>query len=406
MTELLNKTICVIGLGYIGLPTAAVLASRGYRVHGVEVNAAAAEVINSGKAHIVEPELDLLVRAAVETDRLRAHPTPAPADVFMLCVPTPLTKEHAPDVSYVEAAAKSIGPYVKAGNLVILESTSPPGTTELVASIVYDNSDLAPGSVHFAHAPERVLPGRILREVVENDRIIGGLDERATEACARFYETFVSGQLHLTTARTAETTKLVENAFRDVNIAFANELSLLCEELKLDVWELIRLANHHPRVNILSPGPGVGGHCIAVDPWFLVHAAPAVTPLMKQARLVNEAKPRWVIERVRQRAERLKRARIACLGLAYKPDIDDLRESPSVEIVRELGKLPDVELRVVEPNLTQHAEFELLPLERALDGADIVLLLVGHREFKSIPARLLEEKVVIDTCGVLRQNRS
>jgi UDP-N-acetyl-D-mannosaminuronic acid dehydrogenase len=257
--------------------------------------------------------------------------------------------------------------------------------------------------VHFAHAPERVLPGRILREVVENDRIIGGINEASTQACAAFYETFVSGQLHLTTARTAETTKLVENAFRDVNIAFANELSLLCDKLKLDVWELIRLANRHPRVNILSPGPGVGGHCIAVDPWFLVHAEPELTPLMRQARLVNEAKPHWVVERVKQRASRLKGAQIACLGLAYKPDIDDLRESPALDIVRELKSLPGVELRVVEPNLSQHSEFELLPLEQALEGADIVVVLVGHREFKRIAPRLLEEKILIDTCGALRR---
>lgn len=399
----LDKTVCVVGLGYIGLPTAAVLASRGYQVHGVEVNPSAAEVINSGKAHIVEPELDLLVRAAVETDRLKAYPEPAASDVFMLCVPTPLVADNAPNLSYVRSATESICPHLKQGDLVILESTSPPGTTEMVAEIVYEKTALKPGQVYFAHAPERVLPGRILREVVENDRIIGGVDDASTQACAEFYETFVSGQLHLTTARTAETTKLVENAFRDVNIAFANELSLLSDRLGLDVWELIRLANRHPRVNILSPGPGVGGHCIAVDPWFLVHVEPEVTPLMRQARLVNEAKPHWVVERVKQRAGRLKQARIACLGLAYKPDIDDLRESPALEIVQELQKLDDVQLRVVEPNLGRHPDFDLLPLEEALDGADIVLVLVGHREFKRIPTRFLEEKIVIDTCGALRK---
>ena len=398
----MEKKVCVVGLGYIGLPTAAVLASRGYEVHGVEVNPEAAEVINSGRAHIVEPELDILVRAAVETDRLRAYPQPATADVFMLCVPTPLTGDHAPDLSYVRAATESICEYLREGNLVILESTSPPGTTEMIADLVYGRTDLEPGSVQFAHAPERVLPGKILREVVENDRIIGGVDEVSTEVCAGFYRTFVSGTLHLTTARTAETAKLVENAFRDVNIAFANELSILCHHLKLDVWELIRLANRHPRVQILSPGPGVGGHCIAVDPWFLVHAEPDATPLMRQARLVNEGKPHWVVERVKRRAERLKNARIACLGLAYKPDIDDLRESPALRIVRELDELSDVSLSVVEPNLEKHPEFELVSLERALEGADIVLILVGHKEFLSISPQLLEEKVVFDTCGVLR----
>jgi UDP-N-acetyl-D-mannosaminuronic acid dehydrogenase len=268
--------------------------------------------------------------------------------------------------------------------------------------IVHRNTDLEPGLVRFAHAPERVLPGKILREVVENDRIIGGVDDASTRAAADFYATFVSGRLHCTTARTAETAKLVDNAFRDVNIAFANELSMLCHELKLDVWELIHLANRHPRVQILSPGPGVGGHCIAVDPWFLVHAAPEATPLIRQARLVNQHKPHWVIERVKKRAERLKNPRVACLGLAYKPDIDDLRESPALEITREIAKLPDVALRVVEPNLKSHPEFELVSLERALEGADIVIILVGHRQFTSILPRLIEEKIVFDTCGVLQ----
>lgn len=401
-----DKKVCVVGLGYIGLPTAAVLASRGYTVHGVEVNAAAAEVINSGKAHIIEPDLDLLVRAAVQTDKLRAFPKPDTADIFMLCVPTPLTADNKPELSYVRSATESICPFLKPGDLVILESTSPPGTTEMIASIIYEKTSLARGSVYFAHAPERVLPGKILREVVENDRIVGGLDDASTEACAAFYATFVAGKLHLTTARTAETAKLVENAFRDVNIAFANELSMFCEKIGLDVWELIRLANRHPRVNILSPGAGVGGHCIAIDPWFLVDIAPELTPLMKQARLVNQCKPHWVLERVKQRAERLKGPRIACLGLAYKPDIDDLRESPAVEIAHELKKMPDVDLRVVEPNLEKHAEFKLYPLEAALDGADIVLVLVGHREFMKIPGRLLEEKIVMDVCGALRQAKA
>jgi len=401
-----DKKICVVGLGYIGLPTAAVLASRGYQVHGVEVNAAAAEVINSGKAHIIEPDLDLLVRAAVQTDRLRAYPKPDTADVFILCVPTPLTADNKAELSYVRSATESICACLKEGDLVILESTSPPGTTEMIAKIVHERTQLKRGTVHFAHAPERVLPGKILREVVENDRIIGGLDDAATQACAAFYETFVAGKLHLTTARTAETAKLVENAFRDVNIAFANELSMFCEKLDLDVWELIQLANRHPRVNILSPGAGVGGHCIAIDPWFLVELAPDLTPLMTQARLVNQKKPHWGVERIKQRASRLKGPRIACLGLAYKPDIDDLRESPSVEIAHELKKIPDVDLRVVEPNIERHPDFDLVPLEKALDGADIVVVLVGHREFSKIPNRLLEEKIVMDVCGALRQAKS
>jgi len=398
----LDRTICIVGLGYIGLPTAAVLASRGYTVHGVEIDARAAEIINSGKAHIVEPELDILVRAAVGTGKLKAHATPATSDVFMLCVPTPLDDARAPDLSYVRSATETISPFLEKGNLVILESTSPPGTTELVASIVAERTSLAAGDVQFAHAPERVLPGKILREVVENDRIIGGIDDASTAACADFYRTFVAGKLLLTTARMAETAKLVENAFRDVNIGFANELSLMAEALELDVWELIRLANHHPRVNILSPGPGVGGHCIAVDPWFLIDRVPDQTPLMRAAREVNNAKPDWVVERVRRRAGRLRSPRIACLGLAYKPDIDDLRESPALAIARRLAEIPDVELRVVEPNLESHPEFELHSLEDALEGADVVVALVGHHQFLGVAAHELAEKAVFDVCGVWR----
>jgi UDP-N-acetyl-D-mannosaminuronic acid dehydrogenase len=276
----------------------------------------------------------------------------------------------------------------------------------MVASIVDEHSGLEPGSVLFAHAPERVLPGRILREVVQNDRIVGGLNPASGERCAEFYRTFVSGDLHLTSARMAETAKLVENAFRDVNIAFANELSVLADHLDLDVWDLITLANRHPRVNILSPGPGVGGHCIAVDPWFLVHAAPELTPLIRQARLTNSAKPGWVVERIKRRAARLVQPRIACLGLAYKPDIDDLRESPAVQVVRELLAEPGYELRVVEPNLEQHPDFELWSLEAALQDADMVVILVAHREFRTLPAHALSEKIVMDTCGALRSPRA
>jgi UDP-N-acetyl-D-mannosaminuronic acid dehydrogenase len=397
-----NPRVCVIGLGYIGLPTAAVLASRGHSVHGVEVDARAAEIINSGRAHIVEPDLDLLVRAAVETRRLAAHPEPAPADVFVLCVPTPVGDDHAPDLSYVERAARSLVPVLRPGNLVILESTSPPGTTEVLAEQVARETGLGAGQFFFAHAPERVLPGHILREVVQNDRIVGGVDRRSGEVCAAFYRSFVSGEVFVTSARMAETVKLVENAYRDVNIAFANELSVLADRLSLDVWDLILLANRHPRVDILKPGPGVGGHCIAVDPWFLVHAAPEQTPLIRQARATNSAKPAWVVERVQRRAERLKRARIACLGLAYKPDIDDLRESPALDVVRRLAALGEYDLRVVEPHLERHAELTLWALEKALEGADIVLFLVAHRAFKSIPKSLLAEKIIIDTCGALR----
>lgn len=404
MPAAISGKVCVVGLGYVGLPTAAVLASRGYDVHGVDVNPKAVETINSGKAHIVEPDLDLLVRAAVQTGKLRAYTAPAEADVFMVCVPTPFKGDHEPDLSYVESATRLICPFLRPGNLVVLESTSPPGTTEMIAEIVGRETRLAPDAVHFAHAPERVLPGKVLREIVENDRIIGGIDEASTQACVAFYSTFVSGEIHTTNARTAETAKLVENAYRDVNIAFANELSLLADELGLDVWELIRLANRHPRVNILSPGCGVGGHCIAVDPWFLVHSAPAATRLIRTGREVNDHKPDWVIDRVKRKAARFKRPKIACLGLAYKPDIDDLRESPAVHIVERLlaDKDLDADIAVVEPYVTSHATFPLAPLDQAVRDADIVLLLTAHKPFKKIPANLLAEKILIDACGALR----
>ena len=395
--------ICVVGLGYIGLPTAAVLGSRGYKIHGVEINPKAVEIINSGKAHIVEPDLDILVRGVVTTGNLKAYTEPAEADIFMICVPTPLTDSNSPKLDYVRSATKSITPFLKEGNLVILESTSPPGTTEMIEQIVLEESEFRKGDIHFAHAPERVLPGKILREVVENDRIIGGIDDASTEKAAEFYGSFVTGKLLKTTCRTAETAKLVENAFRDTNIAFANELSLLSDKLNLDVWELIRLANHHPRVNILNPGPGVGGHCIAVDPWFLVDCAPETTNLIRTAREVNEAKPHWVVERVVAKAERFKNPTIACLGLAYKPDIDDLRESPAVEIVKELQQRKLGELKIVEPNLESHDLFDLISLDSALEEADIVLILVGHQPFLSIAGSKLAEKIIIDTCGVMNR---
>lgn len=398
-----SQKICVIGLGYIGLPTAAVLGSRGYKIHGVEINSDAVDIINSGKAHIVEPDLDMLVRGVVTTGNLKAHTEPAEAEIFMICVPTPLTSDNKPQLDYVRSATKSIVPFLKKGNLIILESTSPPGTTELIEEIVLEHSDFSKGDIFFAHAPERVLPGRILREVVENDRIIGGIDEASTEKAAEFYGSFVTGKLLKTHCRTAETAKLVENAFRDTNIAFANELSLFSDRLDLDVWELIRLANHHPRVNILNPGPGVGGHCIAVDPWFLVDCDPEVTRLIRTAREVNEAKPNWVVDRVAAKAEKFKNPTIACLGLAYKPDIDDLRESPAVAIVQELKNRSLGKLMIVEPNLQKHDSFELTNLDDALVAADIVLILVGHKSFLSISSAKLAEKIIIDTCGVMNQ---
>lgn len=401
----MKQRVCVVGLGYIGLPTAAVLAARGMTVHGVEVNPAVVESINSGKAHFAEPDLDMLVQAGVQTGRLTANAEPAPADVFIICVPTPLTEDHTPDMSFVHQATDAICPHVREGNLVILESTSPPGTTDWIAGRVAELTGLRPPSVMFGHAPERVLPGRILHEVVDNDRIVGGIDETSTERMAEFYATFARGAIHRTNARTAETTKLVENAYRDVNIAFANELSRLTDSLDVDVWDVIEMANRHPRVHILSPGPGVGGHCIPVDPWFLVSADRENTSLIQGARRINLDKPAWVIDRVAKLADRFKNPRIACLGLAYKPDVEDLRESASLEVVEGLRERVDGEIMVVEPNLPSHPSYELVDLDTALRRADIVVFLVAHSPFKRIPSPLLEQRVVVDTCGILRNGK-
>ena len=401
----MTERVCVVGLGYIGLPTAAVLAARGMTVHGVEVNPAVIDSINSGKAHFAEPDLDMLVQAGVQTGRLTAHAEPAPADVFIICVPTPLSPDHTPGMSFVHQATDAICPFLEEGNLVILESTSPPGTTDWIAGRVAERTGLRPPAIMFGHAPERVLPGRILHEVVDNDRIVGGIDRQSTERMAEFYSSFARGTIHRTNARTAETTKLVENAYRDVNIAFANELSRLTDSLDLDVWDVIEMANRHPRVNILSPGPGVGGHCIPVDPWFLVSADPENTTLIQRARHINLEKPGWVIDRVAQLADRFKSPRIACLGLAYKPDVEDLRESASTEVVEGLRSRVDGEIMVVEPNLESHPDYELIDLDVALRRADIVVLLVAHSPFRRIPPAALEERIVVDTCGILRATR-
>ena len=401
----MTERVCVVGLGYIGLPTAAVLAARGMTVHGVEVNPAVIDSINSGKAHFAEPDLDMLVQAGVQTGRLTAHAEPAPADVFIICVPTPLSPDHTPGMNFVHQATDAISPFLEEGNLVILESTSPPGTTDWIAGRVAERTGLRPPAIMFGHAPERVLPGRILHEVVDNDRIVGGIDRQSTERMAEFYSSFARGTIHRTNARTAETTKLVENAYRDVNIAFANELSRLTDSLDLDVWDVIEMANRHPRVNILSPGPGVGGHCIPVDPWFLVSADPENTTLIQRARHINLEKPGWVIDRVAQLADRFKSPRIACLGLAYKPDVEDLRESASTEVVEGLRSRVDGEIMVVEPNLESHPDYELIDLDVALRRADIVVLLVAHSPFRRIPPAALEERIVVDTCGILRATR-
>lgn len=399
--------ICVMGLGYIGLPTAALLASKGFDVHGVDVSENVVETINRGDVHIVEPDLDAVVKAAANSGKLKASLQPAEADIFMIAVPTPFKDGYVPDISYVEAAARSIAPYIRTGNAVILESTSPVGTTERIAEVLRESGVKTDG-IHITHCPERVLPGQIMRELTENDRIVGGLEDAGAEYVADFYRSFVTGEVLVTDARTAEMSKLTENSFRDVNIAFANELSVLCDKFDIDVWELIRLANRHPRVNILQPGTGVGGHCIAVDPWFIVHAAQGDARLIQTAREVNVRKTEWVVERIIEEGERFYqrhgRAPIyACMGLAFKPNIDDLRESPALQVYHALV-LAGKSVLAVEPNLTEHDSIKLTSYEQALEQADIHLYLVAHQAFGDIKP-LTDDKnarVSLDFCGVSR----
>lgn len=408
------KKVCVIGLGYIGLPTATVLAHNGFEVHGVDINEKTVELINNGQVHIYEPDLDIMVKKAVESGYLKASVVPEKADVFIIAVPTPFKENHKPDLTYVEQATRSISPYLEPGNIVILESTSPVGTTEKVAEwILEEREDLSIDENHenrifVSHCPERVLPGEILKELIENDRIIGGIDEESTKKTVQFYEKFVEGKILETNARTAELSKLTENAFRDVNIAFANELSMICDELDINVWELIKLANHHPRVNILQPGPGVGGHCIAVDPWFIVDAAPEKAKLIHTARVVNDSKPHFVVNKIKEAISRFENPIISCLGLSYKANIDDLRESPAVEIVKEIAQIYKGNIYVSEPHidklpkdLMRIPNLKLMDTKDAIERADIVVLLVDHDYYKVIDKELYNGKFIIDTRGIL-----
>ena len=401
------QNIVVMGLGYIGLPTASMLATKGHQVLGVDVNQKAVDTINSGRIHIVEPDLDILVRSAVNSGNLRAAMEPQEGDTFILAVPTPFKEENgnlkAPDLSYIEAATRAIAPCLREDNLVILESTSPVGTTEVVQRIVNELRPELVGKLHFAHCPERVLPGHILRELVDNDRIIGGTTKAAIAKAKALYKTFCNGAILETDSRTAELSKLVENSFRDVNIAFANELSIICDRLGINVWETIALANRHPRVNILQPGPGVGGHCIAVDPWFIVSSAPEESRLIRTAREVNDSKPQWVIDKVRAKAQRFKEPVIGCLGITFKANIDDLRESPAMDIVKHLMGENLGHVIVCDPNVAKDkVAFPLHELKDLLKQADILLLLVDHHEFADIDPQVIRDKVVIDTRGVLR----
>ncbi|EIC9813721.1 UDP-N-acetyl-D-mannosamine dehydrogenase [Vibrio alginolyticus] len=417
------ETVSVVGLGYIGLPTAAMFASRKKKVVGVDVNQHAVDTINQGKIHIVEPELDMIVNAAVKEGYLKAVTTPEAADAFLIAVPTPFLpcKEGevpAPDLSYIEAASKAIAPVLKKGDLVILESTSPVGATEQMAEwLAQARADLTFPQTHgegadinIAHCPERVLPGHVVRELVENDRVIGGLTPKCSQRSVELYQTFVQGECVTTNARTAEMAKLTENSSRDVQIAFANELSVICDKLDINVWELIALANRHPRVNILQPGPGVGGHCIAVDPWFIVSKTPEEAQIIHTARKVNDSKPEWVINKVKMAIadflqtnadKTAKDVKIACYGLAFKPDIDDLRESPAMAISKKIMQMHAGVIMVVEPNIIHVPasldSANLVTFEDALTNADIHVMLVDHKEFKE---QSVERGIVVDTKGI------
>jgi len=415
-----TTTVSVIGLGYIGLPTAAVLAASKHRVIGVDVNAAAVETINRGRIHIVEPGLEEMVAAAVASGHLRATIKPEPADAFLIAVPTPFKESYEPDLRYVQAASEAIAPVLKKGDIVILESTSPVGATEKMAGwIAAARPDLrvpvfddaaGEADIAIAYCPERVLPGNVLVELVRNDRVIGGITPSCSIAAQAVYASFVKGECIITDARTAEMCKLTENSFRDVNIAFANELSLICDRLSIDVWELIRLANRHPRVNILQPGPGVGGHCIAVDPWFIVHSAPEQARMIRTAREVNDGKPEWVIDKVRAAVAELSgrrsgAPRVTCLGLAFKPDIDDLRESPALAICERLADIPDIEVIAVEPHIETlparlAGRVRLENFATALQATDIVVLLVDHAVFREGRNHLPSDVRLIDTRGL------
>jgi UDP-N-acetyl-D-mannosaminuronic acid dehydrogenase len=424
-------SVCVVGLGYIGLPTAAMFARSKVRVLGVDINPHAVETINRGLIHIVEPSLGPIVRSAVSEGFLRASAHPAAADAFLIAVPTPFmhgpSGAHHPDLSYIEAAARAIAPVLKAGDLVILESTSPVGTTEQLAAWL---SEFCPGltfpqthgdasDIRIAYCPERVLPGKIIHELVQNDRVIGGITPRCSEAAVQLYKIFVDGQCFTTDARTAEMCKLTENSFRDVNIAFANELSIICDEIGVDVWNLINLANRHPRVKILQPGPGVGGHCIAVDPWFVVSRSPENARIIRCAREINDGKPGWVVQRVKDavlglastgagRAEA--EITVSCLGLSFKADIDDMRESPAVDIVRRLARELAGPVLVAEPHVNilpesiRGEKVILLSTKEAIDRADIVVLLVDHQAFREVGSSKIGARVLVDTRGFFRPN--
>jgi UDP-N-acetyl-D-mannosaminuronic acid dehydrogenase len=418
MDDVFAGTLAVIGLGYIGLPTAVALATRGVDVIGVDINEATVKAVSNGEVPFVEPDLAVGVSGAVSMGHLTATTEVPHADAYIIAVPTPFLDDHAADMSYVRAAVEKIAPRLQGGETIILESTSPPGSTEGISrwlaelrpDLVFPHTSEGVPDVYIAHCPERVLPGRIMIEMITNDRVVGGVTRRCAERAAAIYRVFCQGQILLSDAASAEMAKLVENAYRDVNIAFANELSLISESLELDVWEVIRLANHHPRVNVLTPGPGVGGHCIAVDPWFIVGAAPSLTKLIRTARDINDHKPHHVAQQVVAKTGRFKNPTVACLGLAYKANVDDMRESPAVDIVQDIASaLPELDIRVSEPflkrlpdSLAECPNVRLQSAAEAITDADIVVLLVDHDHFRSLSRSRLAGKVVYDTRGLWR----
>lgn len=399
---------CFMGLGYIGLPTAIISSQHGINVCGVDINPKVVEKTNRGELHIVEPGLQDLLKKAVDSKTLVASTTPFESDVYLIVVPTPFKAKHEPDISYVESATKTVIPFLKEGDLFIIESTSPVGTTEKMAELIFAERPELKGRIHIAYCPERVLPGNVIFELVNNDRVIGGIDDASADAAAEFYGKFVSGQLHKTNCRTAEMCKLVENSSRDVQIAFANELSMICEKAGINVWELISLANKHPRVNILQPGCGVGGHCIAVDPYFISSAFPNEAKIIAQARNINNYKSEWCVEKAKNailsfELENGKKPQVALMGLAFKPNIDDLRESPAMKIAKHLfAEMPDVKFYIVEPNISSHPDFDIVDFQTAFEQSDIVVYLTAHKQFFKLPQEA-NDKLILDFCGVIKK---
>ena len=399
---------CFMGLGYIGLPTAIISSQHGINVCGVDINPKVVEKTNRGELHIVEPGLQDLLKKAVDSKSLVASTTPFESDVYLIVVPTPFKAKHEPDISYVESATKTVIPLLKEGDLFIIESTSPVGTTEKMAELIFAERPELKGRIHIAYCPERVLPGNVIFELVNNDRVIGGIDDASADAAAEFYGKFVTGQLHKTNCRTAEMCKLVENSSRDVQIAFANELSMICEKAGINVWELISLANKHPRVNILQPGCGVGGHCIAVDPYFISSAFPNEAKIIAQARSINNYKSEWCVEKAKNailsfQFKNCKKPQVALMGLAFKPNIDDLRESPAMKIAKHLvAEMPDVKFNIVEPNISSHPDFDIVDFQTAFEQSDIVVYLTAHKQFFMLPQEA-NDKLILDFCGVIKK---